>query len=601
MISIDLTPFLPLSEVLLVGPPHFQVWVVPTSDGGVRCVVKDQCAHLGSSLELTSNGFLCRSHNWVYAQNGENKDDSLPGLTQVGFTYSAPVLQLEDSEPRVFFSDTNYELRGDETLTLLAHASFMLTAAESKVLFDPWLVGDAYWGSWRAFPKLATDPSVWANPTHVVITHPHPDHFHPETLSLLDPKTPVYFPLFPSGIIPRLLDDLGFDNIHAVDWDVPVSIADHTEFVFLRPTSYWEDSAVLVKVGNWIWLNQNDAGAPIDSSSLPSPIDLFTASFDVGATGYPLTWGVSARRSRVILEKQAEELVRVLRNLSERISARYFGPFASYWRLNAEPGLENFKEIPHNSIGNLEKEFESVCTEVLRTVPGSELNLKTMEIDYDPSVFDQLEDGDFEPSRVSRDLAQLTNRDLAMRLGRHLRMLAKMSIATQCENVLFALTVKETDIRITQRFGDLSASEASEVDLELPRWAAEQVALGHPQATFHHLDIGYWCKWARRPDKYLPGFMRLIRLGYVPELAFQKAQPYSDLKDVSVADFLERGGDVARAILGRAGLPCSSCKNASSETLLEAVSIHGLHDFDRKYLESSVRAVMGSGSDEGQP
>ena len=258
-------------------------WVVRGLDNGIQQVFRDNCAHMGGRLRATRQGLMCDSHGWSYGFTGLNDVPTNPGLESVPFDIRNGVVSLGLPARNELFPRTGQELDGTESLQLLAHASYLLSAGKVNALFDPWLFGTAYWGSWGHFPEFWLQEETLATVTHIIITHPHPDHFHPETLDKFPRETPVFFPNFPSQIIPKVLKRMGFSELFALEWESSIALSDDVSIAMLRPQSIWEDSAVLVRVKDWIWLNQNDAGAPLDDRLLPESVDLLSSAFDVGA------------------------------------------------------------------------------------------------------------------------------------------------------------------------------------------------------------------------------------------------------------------------------------------------------------------------------
>ena len=61
----------------------------------------------------------------------------------------------------------------------------------TKILFDPWLVGKAYYGSWTSYPELDIDMKSFDDVDYIHISHIHPDHCHEETLKMISNDIPI--------------------------------------------------------------------------------------------------------------------------------------------------------------------------------------------------------------------------------------------------------------------------------------------------------------------------------------------------------------------------------------------------------------------------
>ena len=570
------------------------LWVVVSSTGAVEKVLRDKCAHMGSPLRATSSGFMCDSHGWSYRPDGSNDVAGNPGLETLEFSQSGDVLSvniLDRNEVLPRLVDT---LDGTEKLELLAHACFALSAGKHRILFDPWLFGDAYWGSWRHFPKVGLQQNVLDDVTSVVITHPHPDHFHPETLDLLPRSIPIYFPNFPSQIIPTALERMGFSQLRPTEWESVIEVGDGIGFTFLRPSSVWEDSSVLVRVKDWVWLNQNDAGAPLRDDLLPDSVDLLSSAFDVGASGYPLTWEMPTRKADTILANARRQMLESIALRCSQTDARYFSPFAGWWR-HTRPEHQEFAErLPHTSMADVRKAVESGRTTFLETLPGSEIILKTMEL----KVPESARIGLSEPWEVSQDDTigpALSQEEIVLGLKQKLADLATMSEAVDCENVEFTVHIEGTEIHVTQLFGSLDSGGTKIVVRIAPQIASLYVS-GDETVNWDNLSIGYWGRWSRDPDVYPARFMRLLQLGYVAGLRSTNAPPHKDdtVLDIPVGAVVERNPDLAGALLSRAGLPCVSCSHLKGETLRDALAIHSVPSERRARLESEVRALLSA-------
>lgn len=572
-------------------------WVAVNSAGGVEKVFLDKCAHMGSPLRLTSSGFMCDTHGWTYLPDGSSDVVGNPGLETLDFSQSGGLLKVSLPDRSEILPRLPDALDGTEKLELLAHACFALSAGRNRILFDPWLFGDAYWGSWRHFPKVDLEQNALDGVTSVVITHPHPDHFHPETLGLLPRTIPIYFPNFPSQIIPRVLGRMGFSELHPTDWETVVDVGDGVAFAFLRPISMWEDSSVIVRVKNWMWLNQNDAGAPLRDDLLPDSVDLLSSAFDVGASGYPLTWAMPSRKADMILANGHRQILESIGLRCRETDARYFSPFAGWWRHTRLEHQEFAHRLPHTSMADVRGVVEAGSTRFLETLPGSEIVLRKMTL----TVPGSSQRGLSEPWEVSgNDEAEaiLSREELILGLQRKLTDLATMSEAVDCESVEFVVHVEGADVEVTQVFGPLDSGLATKITVDIAPEVASRYVLGDEMVTWNHLDIGYWGRWTREPEIYPTRFMRLLQLGYVSALRTDNIGPRKDdaLLDNSVGAIMERNPDLASALLSRAGLPCVSCTHLKDETLREALAIHSVAPERRNRLEAEVRALLSTAS-----
>lgn len=553
-------------------------------------VFRDKCSHMGGRLSPTRGGFVCRAHGWTYKANGENYELGKPGLVSVDFSLESGRFILQLSETRELLLEKS-SLSGEESLELLAHASFFLTANQLRVLFDPWLVGPTYWGSWHHFPKNSITVEA-VRPSHIVITHPHPDHFHPQSLVKFSKDTPVLIPNFESGILQDELEKIGFHNIQLVDWETELWLDESVGLAFLRPTSFWDDSAVLVRVGDWLWLNQVDAGAPLRDDLISSDLDLLSSSFDLGASGWPLTWKIPEQKKAAVMESGKGALLDLIRERCRDTGARYFAPFASWWRHGLEVHRDFANRIPHVSLDDLQSALEGERVQLIPTIPSSIINLASMKHEFDEACLTQLS-GDLQLEDFVPPTLTVRPEDLITKLMTYMKELCLLSGATGCERVEFQLVVPEIGMSEIFLFGTERKDPITRISATIPGWVAELLVSGDRTAIWNHLDIGYWCEWERSPDVYPVKFMRLLQLGNPKALHSSRTAPRSEVEKVAVGGLIERDPDLTRAILSRAGLPCASCSKSSSESLMEAFEIHGVAEADRERVLNSVSALLG--------
>jgi hypothetical protein len=484
-------------------------------------------------------------------------------------------------------------LTGDEMMRLIAHSCYCLEVDEKKVLFDPWIFGDSYWGSWSLWPTYEIPEKDLEGITDIVITHPHPDHFHIPTLERFDRNVCVHFPPFLSQIIPVELEKLGFKNLTEHWWEKRFNIGPSAQLSFLRPTSFWEDAAVLVRVKDWVWLNQNDAGAPLTHSKIPR-VDLLSTGFDAAASGYPLTWEISDGKKKSMMKGKKAKILATIRERCADVEARFFSPFASWWR-HSHPDQIEFEElIQHVDMADLRLTFSSSETQLLETYPGSVIRLKDMSL---MSNFDNL---DFSmPMKNKKNSDKISKNRFKIRdeLGKALHALADMSKAVDCESVRFIVNIETVSDALDIYFGPSESVSIIEIEVTIPLFIAQLLVSNDKSVTWDSIAIGYWGRWKRKPDVYPGKFMRLLQLGYVSELACHSdsgSKHESDVLEKSIASLLEINFEVASRILNRYGMPCAACDRASSETLRDAIHIHSISDNQVSAMANEMNALLHS-------
>ena len=82
-----------------------------------------------------------------------------------------------------------------------------------KILCDPWLVGEEYFGSWGIYPPYEFESVMFEDVDFIYISHIHPDHCGKQTLQKLDKKIPVLIHNFPEKSLKFTIQELGFKVI----------------------------------------------------------------------------------------------------------------------------------------------------------------------------------------------------------------------------------------------------------------------------------------------------------------------------------------------------------------------------------------------------
>ena len=139
-------------------------------------------------------------------------------------------------------------------LTYLAHSSFLLTCGSTKLIFDPWLKGPAYFKQWFLWPLPAIDPSDLTADA-ILLSHGHEDHLHAETLREMKKKSHVFFSFqWRAGIKP-FLNQMGFKEVTEAISFKTYKVND----VKITYISFSLESVIVVEYKDEVLVNINDA------------------------------------------------------------------------------------------------------------------------------------------------------------------------------------------------------------------------------------------------------------------------------------------------------------------------------------------------------
>lgn len=149
------------------------------------------------------------------------------------------------------------------TLTFVNHASILVEDPTTRVLCDPWFRGAAFNDGWDLLSPMVLDPLADPDgphfPTHIWLSHEHPDHFSVPTLKRVPAdaraRVTILFQRTTDGRVAAFCRAHGF----------PVTEIDDRETVVLSPTTRLtvlrngtEDSALHLVSGDRTYLDLND-------------------------------------------------------------------------------------------------------------------------------------------------------------------------------------------------------------------------------------------------------------------------------------------------------------------------------------------------------
>ena len=92
-------------------------------------------------------------------------------------------------------------------------ATVLIEHNNTKVLCDPWLTGDEYYGSWTVHPKLDMDYSQFDDVDYIYISHIHPDHFSRKTIEKLNKDIPILIHNYDEKFLKMNLERMGREVI----------------------------------------------------------------------------------------------------------------------------------------------------------------------------------------------------------------------------------------------------------------------------------------------------------------------------------------------------------------------------------------------------
>ena len=214
-------------------------------------------------------------------------------------------------------------------INFINHAGFFCEANGVNLLIDPWLDGTAFNDGWSLTSRSVTSLDDLATATHIWISHEHPDHFRPGTLSKIPiaRRNEIFF-LFQRTIDRKVINfcsKLGFKTIEVEDGKY-FNFNDHFKIRCEKSSIY--DSWILLETPLGRILNLNDS--PIRSAAAISLLKKKVGNIDVLMTQFNYAgWrGNPEDSSKRILD--AKEKQKTVAKQIALLNPRYCIPFASF-------------------------------------------------------------------------------------------------------------------------------------------------------------------------------------------------------------------------------------------------------------------------------
>lgn len=262
-------------------------------------------------------------------------------------------------------------------ITYFGHACLLLETRGKRILMDPWLVDPTYHGTWWHYPPLRLGIKDVPKIDYLYISHEHPDHFDPPTLTQLDKDVEVVIADFKKKRFRDRIREIGFQRITELPFASDYRCgSDGVVLRLIQPDRPWDDSAILVKDGETTVLNVNDCHldeATLERLGRENTIDIAFLTF-TGASQYPGCFEFSEEskieRWRASKDSHLEEFVNWARLLKTRRAVPAAGNHALLAREQLELNTSNYVNTPQEAVDLLAQKAPEI--EGLQMNPGDQ-------------------------------------------------------------------------------------------------------------------------------------------------------------------------------------------------------------------------------------
>jgi L-ascorbate metabolism protein UlaG (beta-lactamase superfamily)/nitrite reductase/ring-hydroxylating ferredoxin subunit len=295
-------------------------------------------------------------------------------------------------------------------VTSLGHAGLRVETADLRLLFDPWLSGPAFLGSWFPLPdnRFLLD-SAALDCDWVAVSHEHQDHLDLRLLASLPDRVRVAIPKYPSAHLRNLLLAAGVKHVIEVEAWQRLTLNARGDWLTVIPevSPMCHDSGILVVANGYSVLHMNDARLSVAqlrraaAEAGTDRLDLLGVQMS-GASWHPICYDYPADViARVSSEKRISKfrsVTRLVRNTTPRLVLPYAGPpcfldpqLAHHNRGIPAPGI--FPDPPQATAWLQDKLPQQ---QSLYMLPGDALDVGSTAVARDPRwetvPFDALEE-----------------------------------------------------------------------------------------------------------------------------------------------------------------------------------------------------------------
>ena len=340
---------------ILEGSNNFNDYIIYKNKTKFK-VYNRICDHAGGKIISRSGENICPVHKWKFNSktgfytNGIKKKES-------NYFINKKFLEIEKIKlkPQI---KINKKKDNKVSVRFFNHAFLHVQSKKYSFSIDPWAIGPAFNTGWWLKHKTKEDwIKILNNSNFIYISHNHPDHLHPLTLSKIDKTIPIVVPKFITDSTGKYIESLGFKNIIRLEFEKQYNLIGSDLIIsILKSGDFREDSGIYFSDGNFTSLFDVDSNA-INFERLPE-VDLYASSFAGGASGYPIMFDNYNHSDQIKIMKKEKNFLKWKKvNHLKKMKTNYFLPYAGFFEENLERDSRVKKYNQKNSIND----YETFC------------------------------------------------------------------------------------------------------------------------------------------------------------------------------------------------------------------------------------------------
>jgi CMP-N-acetylneuraminate monooxygenase len=314
------------------------------------------CNHNGGKIISNNNETICPIHGWKFnPQTGFYNNGIKKKEKNIEIQKNFIEIEISDYKPEIY----KFKIKNTKTnIRFFNHAFLKVYADNFSFATDPWAIGPAFnTGWWLKYPTKKDWLDELNKSNFIYISHNHPDHLHPLTLSNINKNIPIVVPNFLNNSAGKYMSEIGFKNIINLDFNKQYNLKKSNLVIcLLKSGDFREDSGIYFSNGDFSALLSVDSNS-INFERYPN-VDFYGSSFAGGASGYPLMFDNYNLTQKIKIKNKDNNFIKFkkIKDL-KKIKPKYFMPYAGFFveKLNRDSFVKknNFK----NSI----KEYYHYC------------------------------------------------------------------------------------------------------------------------------------------------------------------------------------------------------------------------------------------------
>jgi CMP-N-acetylneuraminate monooxygenase len=338
------------------------------------------CNHSGGKIISRKNEHICPNHNWkFYPEKGcySNgiKKKKLEYLTK----NNSLIIDKIKLTPEIKKLSNN---ESDKLkIRFFNHAFLHVEGKNFSFATDPWAIGPAFSTGWWLKHKTKSDWIEKLNQcSFIYISHNHPDHLNPLTLSKVDKNIPIIVANFRTDSAGIYCESLGFKNVIRIDFEQQYQL-EKTNLIFtiFKSGDFREDSGIYFSHNKITALFDVDSNI-INFKRFPM-VDIYATSFAGGASGYPLMFDNYKEDEQIqIAKKNKNFTLKKNINYLEEIKPKFFLPYAGFFDLRFNRDKRIKKLIQRNSITDYQNGCKRLNIELLNVEKFDQFTFKNCKL-----------------------------------------------------------------------------------------------------------------------------------------------------------------------------------------------------------------------------